>query len=60
MKQPADVELSREAGEALLTRLEANTLTAEDRQVWGKVLTFYFWRRFALREAKLSLKRGKA
>lgn len=60
MKQPEGVHLSREEGEALLARLETNTLTAEDRQVLGKVLTFYFWLLFALREAKLSLKRVKA
>jgi rRNA maturation protein Nop10 len=60
MKQPEDVHLSREDGEALLARLAANTLTAEDRHVLGKVLTFYFWLLFALREAKLSLKRVKA
>jgi hypothetical protein len=59
-KRPEDVELSREEGEAFLARLEANTLTAADRQVLGKVLTFYFWLLFALREAKLSLKRIKA
>src|SRR5215510_2061886 len=60
MKQPEDVQLSRAEGEALLARLEANTLTAEDRRVLGKVLTYYFWLLFALREAKLSLKRLKA
>ena len=60
MKRPEEVNLSREEGEALLARLEANTLTAEDRRVLGKVLTFYFWLLFALREAKLSLKRVKA
>jgi transposase len=60
MKQPEDVHLSREEGEALRARLEANTLTAEDRRVLGKVLTFYFWLLFALREAQLSLKRVKA
>jgi transposase len=59
MKRPEEVQLSREEGEALLARLEANTLTAEDRRVLGKVLTFYFWLLFALREAKLSLKRLK-
>jgi transposase len=59
MKRPEDVHLSREEGEALLARLEANSLTAEDRRVLGKVLTFYFWLLFALREAKLSLKRLK-
>jgi hypothetical protein len=60
MKRPEEVTLSREEGEALLARLEANTLTAEDRRVLGKVLTFYFWLLFALREAKLSLRRLKA
>ena len=60
MKQPEDVQLSREDGEALLARLEANTLTADDRRVLGRVLTSYFWLLFALREAKLSLKRIKA
>lgn len=59
MKRPEDVHLSREEGEALLARREANTLTAEDRRVLGKVLTFYFWLLFAVREAKLSLKRLK-
>jgi Transposase IS66 family len=60
MKRPEDVQLSQEEGEALLARLEANTLTAADRQVLGTVFTFYFWLLFALREAKLSLKRLKA
>jgi hypothetical protein len=60
MKRSDDVTLSREEGEALLARLEATTLSAEDRQVLGKVLTFHFWLLFALREAKLSLKRLKA
>ena len=60
LKRPEDVTLSREEGEAVLARLEANTLTAEDRRVLGKVLTFYFWLLFAVREAKLSLKRLKA
>jgi transposase len=60
MKQPEDVRLSREEGEALIERVERNTLSAEDRQLLVKVLTFYFWLLFALREAKLSLKRIKA
>jgi hypothetical protein len=60
MKQPEDVRLSREEGEALIERIERNGLSAEDRQVLVKVLTFYFWLLFALREAKLSLKRLKA
>jgi hypothetical protein len=60
MKQPEDVQLSREDGEALIERIERHTLSAEDRRVLVKVLTFYFWLLFALREAKLSLKRVKA
>src|SRR4051794_16619443 len=59
MKQPEDVRLSREEGEALIERIERNALSAEDRRVLVKVLTFYFWLLFALREAKLSLKRLK-
>ena len=57
MKRPEEVTLSREDGEALIERLEKDALTAEDRRVFVKVLTFYFWLLFALREAKLSLKR---
>jgi transposase len=60
MKQPEDVQLSRDEGEALIERIERNALSAEDRQLLVKVVTFYFWLLFALREAKLSLKRLKA
>lgn len=42
MKHPEDVQLSQEDGEALLARFEANTLTADDRRMLGKVLTSYF------------------
>ena len=60
MQQPEDVQLSREEGEALIERIERNALSAEDRQLLVKLLTFYFWLLFAVREAKLSLKRLKA
>ena len=60
MKQPEDVQLSREEGEARIERIERNALSAADRQLMVKILTFYFWLLFALREAKLSLKRLKA
>jgi transposase len=60
MKPPEDVQLSREEGEALIERIERNALSAEDRRLLVKILTFYFWLLFALREAKLSLKRLKA
>jgi hypothetical protein len=43
MKRPEEVTLSREDGEALIERLEKDALTAEDRRVLVKVLTFYFW-----------------
>ena len=59
MKQPEDVRLSREEGEALIERIERNTLSTEDRRLLVKMVTFYFWLLFALREAKLSLKRLK-
>ena len=53
MKRPEDVPLSREDGEALIERLEKEALTAADRRVLVKALTFYFWLLFALREAQL-------
>jgi len=40
MKRPEEVTLSREDGEALIARLEAEALTAEDRRVLVKLLTF--------------------
>jgi transposase len=49
MKQPEDVPLSREEGEALIERIEQNALSTEDRQLLVKLLTFYFWLLFALR-----------
>src|SRR3954470_23055815 len=60
MKQPEDVQLSREEGEALIERIEQNALSAQGRRFLVKILTFYFWLLFAWREAKLSLKRLKA
>ena len=43
MKRPEEVTLSRAEGEALISRLEGDALTAEDRRILVKVLTFYFW-----------------
>src|ERR1041384_5681791 len=60
MKQPEDVQLSREEGEARIERIERKALSTEDRQRLVKLLTCYFWLLFAVREAKLSLKRLKA
>jgi hypothetical protein len=56
---PDDVKLSREEGDALIERLQANTLTGDDRQRLVKLIRIYFWRTEALRETKISLKRLK-
>jgi hypothetical protein len=58
-KPPDDVKLSPEEGEALIERLEADRLSAEDRRLLVKLIQLYFWLTFALRETKLSLKRLK-
>ena len=60
MKQPEDVQLSREEGEALIGAARSQHADRRGSARVGKVLTFYFWLLFALREAKLSLKRIKA
>jgi transposase len=57
MKCPEEVQLSREDGEALRTRLAGDALTAADRRVLDQVLQWYFWLLFALQEATFSLKR---
>jgi hypothetical protein len=57
MKRPEKLQLSRADGEALLTRLAGDTLTATDRCVLDQVLQWYFWLLFALQEATFSLKR---
>ena len=56
---PDDVKLSREEGQALIERLQANTLTSEDRGLLVKLIQLYFWFTFALRETKISLGRLK-
>jgi hypothetical protein len=57
MKQPDEVRLNREEGEALIERLERNALTSEDRRVLVQLIRLYFWLLFALQEARFSLKR---
>lgn len=60
MKAPPDeVKLSREEGQALIERLQANTLTGEDRGLLVKLIQLYFWFTFALRETTISLGRLK-
>jgi transposase len=57
MKQPDEVKLNREEGEALIERLERDALTSEDRRVLVQLIRLYFWLLFALQEARFSLKR---
>jgi hypothetical protein len=44
----------------LIERLEGDALTADDRRVLVKLITFHFWLLFALQEAKFGLKRLRA
>ena len=60
MERPDEVHLSRPDGEALLTRLQADALTAQDRRGLAQVLQWYLWLGFALQEARFSLKRLRA
>jgi transposase len=60
MKRPEEVQLSREDGEALRTRLAGDALTTADRRVLDQVLQWYFWLLFVLQEATFSLKRLRA
>jgi len=39
---PEEVKLSREDGEALIERLQANTVTSEDRRLLVKLIRLYF------------------
>lgn len=58
MKRPQDeVTLRPEEGEALIERLERNTLTADDRRLLVQVVRWLFWLLFVVQEAKFSLKR---
>ena len=60
MTSPPDtVKLSREEGDALIERLQANTVTSDDRQLLVKLIQLYFWFTLALRETTISLKRLK-
>lgn len=56
---PEEVKLSREEGNALMARIQANTLTGEDRRILLQLIRVYFWLTFALSETRISLKRLK-
>ena len=58
MQRPqAELSLSPAEGDALIERLEQNTLSAEDRCVLVQVVRWLFWLVFVVQEAKRSLKR---
>src|SRR5512144_332009 len=56
---PEDVKLSREDGDALIERIQANSLTGDDQRLLVKLIRLYFWFTFALSETTISLKRLK-
>jgi rubredoxin len=60
MQRPEEVTLSPAEGAALMTRLEQDTWTREDRQVLVQILRMYFWLLFAVQEATFSLTRLRA
>ena len=56
---PEDVKRSREDGEALSERIQANALTGDDQRLLVKLIRLYFWFTLALSETTISLKRLK-
>ena len=59
MKNPDDVKLSRDDGEALIARLNADKLSSDDRRLLVKLIELYFWLTVALQETTISLSRLK-
>ena len=57
MKEPEQIELTRDEGEALIERVKASDLAADDRRVLERLIRMYFWLVFVVQEAKLSMKR---
>jgi hypothetical protein len=57
--KPNKVDLTIEESEALIIRIENNTLTDADRKLCVQMLRFMFWLQSCLLEAKLSIKRLK-
>jgi transposase len=56
-RPPDELHLSPDEGDALIERLERNTLSAEDRRALVQVVRWVFWLFFVVQEAQLSLKR---
>ena len=55
MRPPEEVKLSREDGEALIERVKASNLAADDQGVVVKLIRVYFWLMLALQETKISV-----
>lgn len=55
MKFPEPVELTKSQADALIQRIETNTLTQEDIALYAKIVRFCLWLQFALEEAKIGL-----
>ena len=59
MKEPEQIKLTQGEGEALIERIKASDLAADDRRVLERLIRMYFWLVFVVQEAKLSMKRLK-
>ena len=57
MTEPEQIKLTRDEGEALIERVKASDLAADDRRVLERLIRMYFWLLFVVQEAKLSMKR---
>ena len=57
MQQPESFTLSAADGEAILARLAAYAPTRGDCEILMRVVRWYFWLMFALRETKITLSR---
>ena len=60
MKNPEKIELDKNQADALIARLDANSLTDFDRTILKFVLQWYLWLQSALLESKISISRIKS
>lgn len=60
MKNPDKINLDKNQADALVARLESNSLTDFDRTILKFVLEWYLWLQSALLESKISISRIKS
>ena len=60
MKNPDKIDLDKNQADALIVRLESNSLTDFDRNILKFVLEWYLWLQSALLESKISISRIKS